>query len=162
MTQEISALMDGEVQKAEVDDVITVCHGNAQHKDAWRCYHLIGETLRAELGHRPGLEQRILSQLHGEPTVLAPRRRAWVPALPRFALAAAASLATVSVVAWLAFQQAPAPQPQLARGAPPLVSQPVAANTVDDFVLAHREFSAAPDALIPASFNADGGADMSR
>ncbi len=162
MTQEISALVDGEVNKADVDGIITACHQNEHHKDAWRCYHLIGETLRAEHGHRPGLEQRILSQLHGEPTVLAPPRRAWAPALPRIALAAAASLATVSAVAWLAFQQAPAPQPEIVLVTPPPVAQPVAANTVDDFVLAHREFSAAPDALIPASFNADGGADMSR
>ncbi len=162
MTQEISALMDGEVHKAEVDGIIKACHQHAQHKDAWRCYHLIGETLRAEHGHRPGLEQRILSKLDSEPTVLAPRRRVWAPALPRLALAAAASLATVSAVAWLAFQQAPAPQPQIVRVTPPLIAVPVVVNAVDDFVLAHREFSAAPDALIPASFNANGGADMSR
>ena len=162
MTQEISALMDGEVNQAEVDGVIKACHQNEQHKEAWRCYHLIGEALRAERGHIPGLEKRILFQLHSEPTVLAPRRRAWAPTFPRIALAAAASLATISAVAWLVFQQAPAPQPQVVTIAPLPSSQPIAANRDDDFVLAHREFTAAPDALIPASFGVDRSADGTR
>ncbi len=162
MTQEISALMDGEVDKADVESIIKACHQNERHQDAWRSYHLIGEALRAEHEHRPGLEQRILSQLKIEPTVLAPRRRAWVPSVPRIALAAAASVATVSAVAWIALQQAPAPQPNLAIANPPATTQPVAVNRVDDFVLAHREFSAAPDALIPARFDTNGNGDAPR
>ena len=162
MTQEISALVDGEVHMAEVDGIIKACHQNEQHKDAWRCYHLIGETLRAEHEHRPGLERRILSQLHSEPTVLAPRRRAWVPSVPRMALAAAASVATVSAVAWLALQQAPVSQPKMAVVIPPPVVQPAASNRVDDFVLAHREFTAAPDALISTSFDSNGNRDSAR
>jgi sigma-E factor negative regulatory protein RseA len=162
MTQEISALMDGETSTADVDGIIKACHQNEQHKDAWRCYHLIGEALRSEHQHRPGLEQRILSLLSSEPTVLAPRRKAVIPSFPRIALAAAASLATVSAVAWLAFQQAPAPQPKMAIVAPPPVAQSVV-NPVDDFVLAHREFTAAPDvALIPASFGTNGNGDAQR
>lgn len=158
MTQEISALMDGQIDTADVGNIIKACHQNDQHKDAWRCYHLIGEALRAEHEHRPGLEQRILSQLQNEPTVLAPRRRTWLPSVPRIALAAAASVATVSAVAWLALQQVPNPQPKLAIVSSPPVAQPLSVNRVDDFVLAHREFSAAPDALIPASFGNTGDA----
>mgnify|MGYP003521874146 CR=1 len=161
MTQEISALVDGEVDAADFDSIIKACHQNEQHKDAWRSYHLIGESLRAEHGQVVGLEQRILAQLQNEPTILAPRRRTWAPAFPRMALAAAASLATVSAVAWLAFQQTPTPQPQVIAASPPPASQPVT-PLVDDFVLAHREFTAAPDALIPASFGANGNGGGSR
>ncbi len=159
MTQEISALVDGEVDAADLDGIIKACHQNEQHKEAWRCYHLIGESLRAERGHVAGLEQRILSQLHSEPTILAPRRRAWVPALPRIALAAAASIATISAVAWLAFQQTP--QPQVVAISPLPSSAPIAIH-LDEFVLAHREFTAAPDALIPASFGTNGTGDGAR
>ena len=163
MTQEISALLDGELDQADMDRIIKACHQNEQHKDAWRHYHLIGEAMRAERGPLRGLEQRILAQLQNEPTVLAPRRRAWVPVVPRIALAAAASLATVTAVAWLAFQQTPPPQTSVIATAPAVTSTPpLATIRLDDFVLAHREFTAAPDALIPASFGTNGNGDGSR
>ncbi len=161
MTQEISALVDGEIDAADLDGIIKTCHHSEQNKHAWRSYHLIGEALRAENGHVAGLEQRILAQLQNEPTILAPRRSTWVPAFPRIALAVAASLATISAVTWLAFQQTPVAQPQVAAIPPAPVSQPVTPR-VDDFVLAHREFTAAPDALIPASFGVNGNGDGSR
>jgi sigma-E factor negative regulatory protein RseA len=161
MTQEISALVDGEVDSADLDGIIKACHQSDQHKHAWRSYHLIGEALRAEHGQVVGLEQRILAQLQSEPTILAPRRRTWAPAFPRIALAAAASLATISAVAWLAFQQTPVSPPQVVAISPPPVS-PLVTPRVDDFVLAHREFTAAPDALIPASFGVNGNGDGSR
>ncbi len=167
MTQEISALVDGEVGSAELDGIIKACHQNQQHKEAWRRYHFIGEALRSEHGSVTGLEQRILAQLQNEPTILAPRKRAWTPTFPRIALAAAASVATVSAVGWLAFQQAPAPtsiavsppsnQQQVATLTAPPTSSPVTPYPVDDFVYYHREFTAAPDTLIPASFGANGG-----
>ena len=162
MTQEISALVDGELNPAEMDGIIKTCHQNQQHRDAWRCYHLIGETLRAERGHQSGLEQRIVTELQSEPTVLSPRRRAWVPAIPRLALAVAASVATISAVSWLAFQQTPLTQTQVATVPPSSVSAVAATYHVDDFVLAHREFTAAPDGLQPASFGANGIRDAAR
>ncbi len=159
MTQEISTLMDGELNTAEVDRIIKVCGDDEGHKDAWRCYHLIGDLLRQEYDHRPGLEQRVLGQLRNEPTILAPRRRAWLPALPRIAMAAAASVATVSAVAWLVFQQTP-----LLPNAVTVTQavQPVAVNHVEDYLRAHREFSAAPDALMPASFSPSASDDTQR
>ena len=160
MTQEISALMDGEVEQADLDGIIKACHQNEQHGNAWRCYHVIGEALRSDAQHVPGLENKILSQLRSEPTVLAPQRRARTPAFPRIALAAAASIATLSAVAWLALQQAPAPQ--VVSVAPTVGSQLVQVDRDVDFVQAHREFTAAPDALIPASFGAAGSGDSSR
>lgn len=161
MTREISALMDGELDTAEADDIIKACRDNELHCNAWRCYHLIGDLLRQEHGHRPGLEDRILGQLRNEPTILAPRPRAWIPALPRFAMAAAASVATVSAVAWLVFQQAPTPSKVVTITQAPVV-QPVAVSHVEDYLRAHREFSAAPDALMPASFSSSESDDSQR
>ncbi len=161
MTQEISALMDGELSTAEIEGTIKACRHDERHRDAWRSYHLIGELLRQEHDHRPGLEQRILGQLQSEPVVLAPRRRTWVPALPRIAMAAAASVATVSAVAWLVFQQNPTPS-EVVTVTQTSVAQPVAVTHVEDYLLAHREFSAAPDALMPASFSSSAPDDSQR
>ncbi len=158
MTQEISALMDGELDTAEVDGIIKACRGNEGHRDAWRCYHLIGDLLRQEYGYRPGIEERVLGQLRNEPTVLAPRRRAWLPSLPRIALAAAASVATVSAVAWLVLQETSPPLTLVSVTQAPAV-QPVAVSHVEDYLRAHREFSAAPDALMPASFSSSASDD---
>lgn len=152
MTKEISALMDGELNTAEVDGIIKVCRDNEQHRDAWRCYHVIGDALRQEHGHLPGLEERILGKLQNEPTVLAPRRGAWLLPLPRIAMAAAASFATVGAVAWLVYQQTPTPPNAVTISQAPVI-QPVAVSHVEDYLRAHREFSAAPDALMPASFS---------
>jgi sigma-E factor negative regulatory protein RseA len=152
MTQEISALMDGELSTAEIEGTIKACRHDDRHQDAWRCYHLIGDLLRQDHDHRPGLEQRILGQLQAEPVVLAPRRRTWVPPLPRIAMAAAASIATVSAVAWLVFQQNPTPSKVVTISQAPIV-QSIPVTQVEDYLLAHREFSAAPDALMPASFS---------
>ncbi len=161
MTQEISALMDDELNTAEAEGIIRACHDHEGHRDAWRCYHLIGDLLRQEYGYRPGLEERILGQLRNEPTVLAPRRRSWVPSLPRIAMAAAASVATVSAVAWLVFPQATNfPKAITVTQAP--VVQPMAVSHVEDYLRAHREFSAAPDALMPANFSPSASDDSQR
>ena len=161
MTQEISALMDGELDTAEADGIIKSCRVDAKHRDAWRCYHLIGDALRREHDHRPALEDRILTALQSEPTVLAPRRRSWVPALPRVALAAAASVLTVSAVAWLVLQQtSPTPKIEVITQAP--VIQPVAVSHPEDYLRFHREFSAAPDALTPVGYGSSVSDDAQR
>jgi negative regulator of sigma E activity len=107
------------------------------------------------------LEDRILTLLQSEPTILAPRRRTWIPALPRIALAAAASVATVSAVAWLVFQQTSTVPKAVTLTQAPVV-QPVAVSHVEDYLRAHREFSAAPDALMPASYSSSASDEPQR
>ncbi|MEO6021692.1 MAG: sigma-E factor negative regulatory protein [Burkholderiales bacterium] len=152
MTQEISALMDGELSKTETERTIKALRDDESLGSAWRGYHLIGDALRAEHYERPGLESRILTRLQQEPTVLAPRRLVPTQILPRIALVAAASIATISVVAWLAFIQEPAKQPQVVQAPTTLALQPASVSHVEPYLYAHKEFSAAPDGLIPAGF----------
>jgi sigma-E factor negative regulatory protein RseA len=80
-----------------------------------------------------------------EPTVLAPsRRRIEAARVPVWALSAAASLAAVALVGWVAF--GPREEPQLALSQPqvpavqeaPQVAPPAAAN---DYLLAHQGYS---------------------
>jgi sigma-E factor negative regulatory protein RseA len=90
-----------------------------------------------------GFSARLAARLASEPTVLAPSRR--MPA-PRIAWAAAASVAAVALVGWLAL----APQhdrasPQLAqapaRAAQPVVKVVALPRMANDYLLAHQSFS---------------------
>ncbi len=131
MTQELSSLMDGELESREADRVIGRCCGDESLKQTWRAYHLIGEALRGERPCASASTRRIMAALDREPTVLAPRRRA-VASAGRIAFAAAASVATVAVVGWIGVQdRAATPAPVVAATAPARpAAQPVVAENV--------------------------------
>jgi sigma-E factor negative regulatory protein RseA len=157
MKQDISSLMDGELEGHEADRVIRACCSSEEHKDTWNTYHVIGEAIR---GHSPGKAARpagIMAALAKEPTVLAPRARILETTFGRMALAAAASVATVGVVSWIGTQGgAPgAPSGAIVKAVPAssLAVQPVAATApapatqpqvvdLQDYLNAHRQIPA--------------------
>ena len=115
-------MMDGELVEREAAETIAALANDAQARDAWRAYHLIGDAMR---------EGR---------QVVAPRRAAanapyWRVALPSLAVAAA-----VALVSWVAFApvQQNQPAPIAAATPPAIVPPPSAAN---DYLLAHQGFS---------------------
>lgn len=146
MTQHLSSLMDGELEAREADRIIRDCCTDADLKDKWQAYHLIGEALRGERPRQGASTSRIMEAIGREPTVLAPRRRTPVSAA-RIAFAAAASVATVAVVGWIGLQdQGPAERPVLARqaapeapAAPMVASSVVPLNQVNEYVVVHRQ-----------------------
>jgi hypothetical protein len=83
----------------------------------------------------PGFAARVAERLEQEPTVLAPANLRRAP-VKRIALAAAASVAGVGLVGWLAF----APQPQTAQPVAQVQHIPLPAAT-NDYLLAHQGFS---------------------
>jgi len=103
MESRISALTDGELDHDEAKEVLISAREQPELQHKWNMYHLIGDSLRQTSPLSPDFSARIASQLANEPTVLAPRkflsnRR------PLIALSAAASVAAVSLVAWVAMQ----------------------------------------------------------
>lgn len=135
MKENISALMDGELDAAAVFEALRV---EGEARETWRTYHLIGDAMRDTRLLSAGFSARFAERLAKEPTVLAPVRQ---PARPvqRFALAAAAGVAGVALVGWMAF----APQPQVGAPiakapAPAAMPLPASAN---DYLLAHQGFS---------------------
>src|SRR5438067_2328518 len=71
--------------------------------ETWVCYHAIGDALRGSVGvARGGFAQRFAAQLAEEPTVLAPQPKK-ERQLAAYAWAAAAGVAAVSLVGWVAF-----------------------------------------------------------
>jgi sigma-E factor negative regulatory protein RseA len=144
MKDNISAFMDGELDDRAAGPVIDALGRDDEALQAWRIYHLIGDTLRdSSLLLSAGFTARVARALESEPTVLAPRR---LQSQPRTWYALAASVAGFALVGWLAFapqQTAVAPVAQrpaaaVAQSKPNIVPLPSGTN---DYLLAHQAFS---------------------
>jgi len=108
MKEQISALMDGELEGHAADQAIAALRAGGEALETWRLYHLIGDGMRDTRELSAGFTARFAERLAAEPTVLAPGRLPGRTPVRRFAYAAAASVAAVALVGWLAF----GPQPQ--------------------------------------------------
>ena len=145
MKQEISALMDGELFDDDAEAVLDKLKRNPDKQDEWRTYHLISDVLRQSDHVHANINIAIRERLQAEPTVLAPRSRAshnarW------FALSAAASVMAFTLVAWLSVQIGSETAPQIAMQQSSVVhSVSLPANGLDDYLVAHQEFSPSLD-----------------
>jgi sigma-E factor negative regulatory protein RseA len=147
MNENISRLMDGEVDDAEFER----CCAELRSDDAmrtWVCYHVIGDHLRGAQGYSRGFATRFSAALDAEPTVLAPSARLHRPAQPAtFAWAVAATLAAVTVVGWTAFSMIDVPPDAVAKAreaATVRAAQVIPPAAVPaDYLVAHQEYSPA-------------------
>jgi sigma-E factor negative regulatory protein RseA len=102
MNERLSALMDGELDGLEADLALRSLKQEDARGD-WESWHLIGDVLRGD--HGCSVAARVSQRLTEEPTVFAPR-----PLLNQqarsVALSAAASVAAVAVVGYLALTTA--------------------------------------------------------
>ena len=118
MKTKISALVDGELETGELSGVIDALDRSPETRETWRLYHLISDAMRDTSIGSPGFAERFSGRLAAEPTILAPgrlpaERVRWV------ALSAAASVAAVVLVGWLALAPvAPDGHPGAAPGIP--------------------------------------------
>jgi sigma-E factor negative regulatory protein RseA len=151
MKERISQLMDGELDERETDAALRALRGDAEAVAAWRTYHVISDAMRDTPLLSAGFAARLSARLAAEATILAPARRQ--PRL-RAALAAAASLAAVALVGWLAFAPQPQPGNQVAAAPKAPAAATVASHTApvlavtttlpkaaNDYLLAHQGFS---------------------
>jgi sigma-E factor negative regulatory protein RseA len=150
MKDRLSALMDGELDDKSAAELIAALGRDREAVQTWRTYQLISDAMRQSRLLSEGFTARVAERLAAEPAILAPRAlqpepRRW------YALSAAASLAAVALVGWLAFAPQPSLTPQVAPAPAPLaklqgvvdtkpaiVPLPSAAN---DYLLAHQGFS---------------------
>ena len=148
--EKISALMDGELDSQEAGRQLKRLKQDAALLEGWHAYHLIGDTLRGESPLLSAKFQASLAQaLSAEPTVLAPRRFTVTPnRATTYALSAAATIAAVSFVGWMALAPTPdAPRIVVGPKLPVVVADtPSVASVVSDarmneYMLAHQGFS---------------------
>ncbi len=154
MKSRISELMDDEAAQHEASGSLDALRNEGEARDAWRSYHLIGDAMRDTRMLSAGFAGRVAAQLAREPTVMAPSRMAPAPQrLRRHLLSAAASLAAVASVGWVAFGFQP-DAPQVAQLAPPATqvastTAQVASTTAqvpppdsaNDYLYAHQGYS---------------------
>ena len=145
MNDKISALMDGELDEKSAAEMIDWLGRDRDALRVWRAYQLISDAMRDGCLLSDGFAARVAARLSAEPALLAPAR---LQAEPRkwLVLSAAASVAAVSLVGWLAFApQREAPPPQVAQAsATPLKKQPAIVplpSGTNDYLLAHQGFS---------------------
>lgn len=148
MREQVSAMVDGELDDQELSELLLAMHKSEDAGRAWNEYQLISDALQDTAPLSAGFGARLSARLEAEPTVLAPKRPARSADRTRWmALSAAASFSAVALVGWLAFapqqdmnpgapiaQQAVAPAVQVADQAP----LPQATN---DYLLAHQTYS---------------------
>ena len=146
MKQEISALMDGELFDDDAEAILDKLKRNPDTHDEWRTYHLISDVLRQPDQVHVNISSAVRERLQAEPTILAPHSRVSHNA-KWFALSAVASVMALMLVAWLSVQIGPETAPQIAmlQSSNAMRSASFPANGLDDYLMAHQEFSPSSD-----------------
>lgn len=146
--ERVSALMDGELEDGDALVEIKRLSRDDEAAATWAVYHLIGDSLRGEGSGRAALPAGLGERLAAEPTVLAPRQARLPRRVRTYALSAAASVAGVAAVAWLALVNQPAGTDGAASSIARVTAGGVqpAAVALDDaavreYLLAHQEHS---------------------
>ena len=146
MNENISRLMDGEIDDAELQSVLATLK-NPGGLATWACYHAIGDTLRRDASSRAfacGVSPALATRLAAEPTVLAPRRTV-VEKTTNWAWAAVATAAAVGIVGWTAMSlvdQTPAAVAKAGEAGSVRAAMVRPAATVpSDYLVAHQEYS---------------------
>ena len=147
----ISALMDGELDARQAHEQFGRLKQDGELVESWQTFHLIGDSMRGDRALSPEFNRRIGERLDAEPTVLAPQRSMTPKHAVTYALSAAASVAAVALVGWVAFVSNPIATQQEVAKAPVAPAPVVAPSTqlasvpsdgkMNDFLIAHQEFS---------------------
>ena len=139
MNEKLSAWIDGELEDEYAAELPLQLKRSAELRGNWDCYHLIGDSIRGVRG--PDICARICAKIDAEPTVLAPQRRVTMEKMRRHALQAAASVAAVAFVGWMAL---PGSQPDTLQIAAKTEGKQVAVPAGEgakDYLLAHQRYS---------------------
>jgi negative regulator of sigma E activity len=144
MTQEISSLMDGELDPQDGERVIRACCTGSEAAEKWHLYNLIGDAMRDEVRRPSRTLDRVREALVAEPAIIARPQRIYETTLGRIAFAAAASVATIGVVGWIGNQGGQVPSGAVVARAPGAVTPAlVQAADIQDYVAAHRQLPSA-------------------
>lgn len=140
--KDVSALMDGELERRRVRSTITRLEGQDELRDAWATFHVIRDALQGNAVGSSRFIEKFHERLEQEPVPVVPRWRANLRRLRTMALAGASALVVIAI-GWVATSGLRSPSS---------VGQPAAAVLVDggfndsvaiEFAMAHRQ-------LVPA------------
>lgn len=138
MKDQISALMDDEIDFDNAEHLLKSLGADKSLAECWAVYHAIGDTMRGAMHFSPDFQQRLMSRLDAEPTVLAPNKKKVYR--PAFAVSAAASVAAVMFVGWVVLQQQ-AESTKIDQVVPMIAQGDGAEGSMDAYLAAHHELS---------------------
>jgi len=153
MKQNISTLMDGELCGDEAEVLLGKIKHHPESRQEWLSYHLIGDVLRQPDYLPDHMNSAFFERLHAEPTVLAPHTQR-SSKVSFFAMSAAASIMAMTFLAWLSVQMDAEPAVQQAQQRPNALRTanfPIN-DSMNDYLLAHQEFSPSTDVRGAASY----------
>lgn len=138
MNEQLSALMDGELDEADVPLVLARLRASEDRRQDWSDYHLVGDALRGSTRLESDLTARVMEALLEEPVVLAPARVPRQPVLQR-TLAMAASVAGVALVSALVWSGRPVAVAEVAQiPASAQVPPQLASANLQAYLVAHQ------------------------
>lgn len=151
MKDELSALLDGDLDEASASPVFESIRRDPVLVEKWNAYCLIGDALRGDIRGSADMSARAMESIRSEPTLLAPaataaseqRAPGW-----RIAMPIAASVMGVAAVGLVAFTLYPQADDPLRHAAAPASAQAVELASVRSVVPvtspdredAHREY----------------------
>lgn len=138
MKDQISALMDDELDVDASDHVFAAVKSSQECYESWSTYHLIGDAMRGNLDLSHDFHKRVMARIEEEPTVLAPKRKLSVKR--SYVMSVAASVAAVMFVGWMVLQQQ-AQSPVQALPAASVAQSNVSPESMNAYLLAHQEFA---------------------
>jgi sigma-E factor negative regulatory protein RseA len=162
MKSDVSALMDSALEDRTGQRLVDRLGGDAELRQAWSRYHLIGDALRGTPECGVDITARVLARLVDEPAVIAPNRQVRGPQRSRFSrhvLPLAASIVGIGAVGWVAHTLNPPSEVTVAAGNAPLVTlqrgdrtlasapapaeivQPASVSQVRQYLFAHQGYS---------------------
>lgn len=157
MNQNISTLMDGEMSDEEAVVLLDRIKSDGQAHREWLTFHLIGDVLRQPDYIAPDFGADFFERLRAEPTILAPQARR-DSRTSYFAMSAVASIMAMAFLAWVSVQvdgvQVVQQHEQLAQQIPETlpVSNALVNDGMNDYLLAHHEFSPSSDVRGASSY----------
>jgi len=154
MKQKISMLMDGELNNEDAEALLGKIKQSPEVKQSWQHYHLIADVLRQPEYLSKDLSAAFFQRLREEPTVLAPQgKRPDKTGL--FAMSAVASIMAMVFLAWISASIDTRPGSQMAKQGAMVASEASTLaneNNMNDYLLAHHEFSPGVDVRGAASY----------
>ncbi len=144
MKERISALVDGELEQAELVRDLKQLASDRELQDAWAAYHLIGDALRGR--SVSWYADKVRARLAEEPALDRPSGSI-LPSLRHtgfLAMSLGAGIAAVMLVAWMAIPQAgEEPLPTVPAEKVAKMRQAPLPKEFGDYLLAHQRFSPA-------------------
>ena len=137
MKQQLSALVDGEVDVERCEHIFLAAKSTGEVAQAWRDYHIIRDVMRDEAWMQSDMTSHIMGALENEPTILAPQAVASAdkvthirPRFSKYSWSIAASVAAAFFVGMFVLDQ-----PEV--GAPAQIAD----NDTEQYVLAHHNYA---------------------